>query len=43
LYESLMENTQIRARAFRDREGAAKWLEIPVEVLMLKDQPTPPG
>ena len=32
LYESLMENTPIEARAFRDRTQAAKWLGVPVEV-----------
>ncbi|PYI95493.1 MAG: hypothetical protein DME98_16360 [Verrucomicrobia bacterium] len=36
-YESLMENTLIEARAFRDLARAAKWLAIPVDVLTLKD------
>jgi hypothetical protein len=39
LYESLMENTLIEARAFRDLAKAAKWLAIPVDVLTLKDEP----
>ena len=41
LYESLMENTLIEARAFRDRAKAAEWLAIPVDVLTLKDEPMP--
>ena len=41
LYESLMENTPIEARAFRDRTQAAKWLGVPVEVLILKDEDAP--
>ena len=40
-YESLMENTLIEARAFRDLAGAAEWLGIPVGVLTLKDEPAP--
>ncbi|PYI98314.1 MAG: hypothetical protein DME98_04900 [Verrucomicrobia bacterium] len=40
-YESLMENTLIEARAFRDLARAAKWLAIPVDVLTLKDEPAP--
>jgi hypothetical protein len=39
LYESLMENTLIEARAFRDLARAAEWLAIPVDVLTLKDKP----
>src|SRR6185503_14938014 len=39
LYESLMENTPVEARAFRDRAGAAEWLDIPGDVLTLKDKP----
>ena len=39
LYETLMANTPIRVRAFRDRLGAAEWLEVPVEILKLADQP----
>ena len=42
LYESLMENTLIEARAFRDLTEAAEWLGIPVDVLTLKDEPAPP-
>lgn len=41
LYESLMENTLIEARAFQDRKEAAKWLDVPAEVLELKDEPVP--
>ena len=41
LYESLMENTLIEARAFRDLAKAAKWLAIPAHVLTLKDEPVP--
>jgi hypothetical protein len=41
LYESLMENTLIEARAFRDLATAAEWLAIPVDVLTLKDEPAP--
>ena len=40
-YESLMEETPIKARAFRDLAGAAEWLSIPVDVLTLKDEPAP--
>ena len=42
LYESLMEDTLIEARAFYDLARAAEWLAIPVDVLTLKDWPTPP-
>ena len=42
LYESLMENTLIKARAFRDLAMAAEWLAIPVDILTLKDKPAPP-
>jgi hypothetical protein len=41
-YKSLMENTLIEARAFRDLADAAEWLAIPVDVLTLKDKPVPP-
>ncbi|HEY4282119.1 MAG TPA: hypothetical protein VGM62_03575 [Chthoniobacterales bacterium] len=41
LYESLMENTSIHAHAFRDRARAAEWLEVPVDILTLKDEPAP--
>ena len=40
-YESLMENTLIQVRAFRDLASAAEWLAIPVDVLTLKDEPAP--
>ena len=40
-YESLMEDTMIDARAFRDLAEAAEWLGIPVDVLSLKDEPAP--
>jgi hypothetical protein len=40
-YESLMENTLIQARSFRDLAKAAEWLAIPVDVLTLKDDPVP--
>ena len=39
LYESLMENTLIEARAFRDRAAAAEWLVVPVDILSLADDP----
>ena len=42
LYESLMENTPIKVHAFRDRAGAAEWLEVPVDILTLKDEPAAP-
>jgi hypothetical protein len=41
LYESLMENTPIESRAFRDRAKAAEWLGVPANVLTLKDEPAP--
>jgi hypothetical protein len=41
LYESLMENTPIQARAFRDRGAAAKWLAVPEAILSLSDEPDP--
>ena len=40
-YESLMEDTLIEARAFRDLARATDWLATPVEVLTLKDKPAP--
>ena len=40
-YQSLMEETLIQARAFRDLARAADWLAIPVDVLTLKDKPAP--
>ena len=39
LYESLMEDTLIEARAFKDLARAAEWLGIPVDVLTLKESP----
>ena len=36
-----MENTLIEARAFRDLACAAEWLGIPVDILTLKDKPSP--
>jgi len=41
-YESLMENTLIETRAFRDLADAAEWVAIPVDVLTLKDEPASP-
>ena len=42
LYESLMKETPIEARAFRDRATAAVWLGVPAEILKLEDKPAPP-
>src|SRR4026209_312472 len=42
LYESLMKETTIDARAFRDRANAAAWLDVPAEILKLQDKPGPP-
>jgi hypothetical protein len=39
LYESLMKETPIDARAFRDRATAAVWLGVPAEILKLEDRP----
>jgi hypothetical protein len=41
LYESMMANTRIEVRAFRDRAEAAKWLDLPAKILSLKDTPMP--
>jgi hypothetical protein len=41
LYENLMKETQIDARAFRDRATAAVWLDLPAEILKLEDRPAP--
>ena len=41
IYESLVEETPIEARAFRDRRWAAEWLSVPVYILTLKDEPVP--
>jgi len=42
LYESLMKDTLIKVRTFRDRALAAEWLGVPVDILTLKDEPAPP-
>ena len=42
MYESLMKETPIEARAFRDRAKAAIWLGVPAEILKLEDKPAPP-
>jgi hypothetical protein len=42
LYERLMQETLIEARAFRDRAKAAVWLGAPAEILKLEDKPEPP-
>ena len=42
LYEELMKNTPIQARAFRELAKAAQCLNVPVEVLGLKDKPMSP-
>ena len=42
LYESLMKETLINARAFRDRAKAALWLGVPAEILKLEDTPATP-
>ena len=42
LYESLMKETLIEVRAFRDRAKAAVWLDVPPEILKLEDKPEPP-
>jgi hypothetical protein len=41
MYEGLMKETLIDARAFRDRATAAVWLGVPAEVLQLEDTPAP--
>jgi hypothetical protein len=41
LYESLMKGTPIQARAFQDRRKAAEWLDVPSDILFLKDEPSP--
>ena len=41
LYESLMEQSPIEARAFRDRALAAEWLDVPADLLRLTDEPAP--
>ena len=42
LYENLMKETPIDARAFDDRAKAAVWLDVPAEILKLEDKPGPP-
>ena len=37
LYESLMKETPLDARAFRDRANAAVWLDVPAEILKLEE------
>ena len=39
LYETLMGDTPVHARAFRNRSGAALWLNVPETVLNLDDLP----
>ncbi len=40
LYENLLKETPIKARAFRDRAKAALWLAVPSEILKLDDRPS---
>lgn len=35
LYEELMRDSAIEVRAFRTREAAAEWLEVPLELLLV--------
>jgi hypothetical protein len=42
LYESLMKETPIDARAFRDRAKAAVWLGVPAEIIELDDRTATP-
>ena len=42
LYESLMKETLIDARAFRDRAKAAVWLGVPAEIIELDDRTATP-
>ena len=42
LYETLMKDTPIHARAFRSRSEAAKWLDVPGPLLNLDDEPSAP-
>jgi len=42
LYENLMSETLIEARAFRDRAKAAAWLSVPSGILKLEAKPEPP-
>ena len=43
LYESLMEGTQIQARAFKNLPAAAKWLDVPAEILNLDHEAVLPA
>ena len=36
LYEELMQGAVIHVRAFRDRDAAAEWLGVPVQLLQLE-------
>ena len=42
MYEGLMKESPINARAFRDRAKAALWLGVPEEILRLEDEPASP-
>ena len=42
MYQDLMKETPIDARAFRDRATAAVWLGVPAEILKLEDRPATP-
>jgi len=42
LYETLMDGTPIQVRAFRERPGAAIWLDVPLAILNLDDKPSSP-
>jgi hypothetical protein len=42
LYESLMKETPIEARAFRDRAKAAVWLGVPADILKLEKRSAAP-
>jgi hypothetical protein len=41
LFETLMEESPIKVRAFRDRAAAVKWLGVPAEILNLQLDPQP--
>ena len=41
LYETLMEESPIKVRAFRERADAARWLKVPANILSLTDEPVP--
>ncbi|MFL6500548.1 MAG: hypothetical protein ACJ8LL_07515, partial [Candidatus Udaeobacter sp.] len=42
LYESLMKETSIEARAFRERAKAAVWLGVPADILKLEKRSAAP-